>query len=186
MSVAPVIRPRRVWYGIAIGVLVLGIAAGIGAFLFALRPALGDLQRFQTGATVRLQLSAGDRRTLYVSSDSAGSGLRCAARPDGLTLSETSGLTLTQGDESWSARYQLHAEKTGSYRISCISRGGQRSLAIGSVLSGPRLVGGIITAIACPCAGLLFAGIVCLVVALRRHARRRDLRTPPPPVGYPS
>ncbi|MEV0839794.1 hypothetical protein AB0I55_09565 [Actinocatenispora sera] len=183
MTEQSTIRPRRLWYGIAIAVLVVGIAAGIGAFLFALRPALGDLQRFETGQTVRLSLSAGQRRTLYVSGDTAGGDLRCTASPAGLSLSETSGLTMSQGDESWSAAYQLRADRTGSYRLTCTSPAGRKDLAIGATLSGPRLVGGIVAAIACPCGGLLFAGIVCLVVALRRHARRRALREATPPAG---
>lgn len=183
MTEQPTIRPRRLWYGIAIVVLVLGIAAGIGAFLFALRPALGDLQRFDTGQTARLSLSAGQRRTLYVSGDTAGGDLHCTASPAGLSLSETSGLTMAQGDESWSARYQLRADKAGSYRLTCTSTDGRKDLAIGAMLSGPRLVGGIIAAIACPCGGLLFAGIVCLVVALRRHARRRALHEATPPAS---
>ncbi|BCJ36919.1 hypothetical protein Athai_44220 [Actinocatenispora thailandica] len=183
MTEQPTIRPRRLWYGIAIAVLVLGVAAGIGAFLFALRPALGDLQRFDTGQRVRLSLAAGQRRTLYVSGDTAGGDLHCTASPAGLALSETSGLTVTQGGESWSARYQLRADRAGSYRLTCTSSSGRKALAIGAMLSGPRLVGGIVAAIACPCGGLLFAGIVCLVVALRRHGRRRALRETAAPPG---
>jgi hypothetical protein len=184
MTDQPTIRPRRLWYGIAIAVLVLGIAAGTGAFLFALRPALGHLQRFETGQTVRLSLSAGQQRTLYVSGDTAGGELHCTANPAGLTLAETSGLTMSQGDESWSAAYQLRADRAGDYRLTCTSPDGRKDLAIGAMLSGPRLVGGIVAALACPCGGLLFAGIVCLVVALRRHARRRALREATPPPGF--
>jgi|GEM_PF-6901531 hypothetical protein len=176
MTVQPVVRPRRLWYGIAIVVLVLGVGAGIGGFVFALRPSMSHLQRFETGQSVRLTLPADARRTLYVSADARPDTLHCAATPDGLTLSGTSGLTMSQGDESWNAVYQLHATRAGTYRLTCTSPGGAKPLAVGAAFGAGRLFGGILTALGCPCVALVFAGIVCLVVALRRHARIRELR----------
>lgn len=173
------IRPRRVWYVVAVVVLVLGVAAGVGSFLYALSPATGPVQQFDPDHPARVTLSAGDQRTLYAQS-SAGT-VTCTASPGGLRLSDVTGsLTMSRGGEDWVGRYQMRADRAGTYTVTCT--GGQR-LAIGSYFSLTRLFVGILGTFVCPGGAFLFAAIVCLVVALRRHSRRKAQRAGVPPPG---
>lgn len=173
MTVAPAIRPRRLWYVVAVVVLLVGVGAGVGAFLFALSPATGPVQRFEPSRPVHVALSAGQQRTLYVAAGSTGT-VDCTASPDGLTLNPVSGsLTMTRDGEDWVGRYQLTADKAGTYAVTCTASEGTPHLALGSYFSVGRLVTGIVGAFVCPGGAFLFAAILCLVVALRRHARRK-------------
>lgn len=174
-------RPRRVWYVVAVVVLVFGVAAGVGSFLYALSPATGSVQRFDPAHPARVTLSAGDQRTLYA--ESGADTVTCAASPDGLRLTDVSGsLTMSRGGEDWVGRYQMRAEKSGTYTVTCTGSGSTPRLAIGSYFSLSRLFVGILGTFVCPGGAFLFAAIVCLVVALRRHSRRKARRAAGP--GY--
>lgn len=169
------IRPHRTWYVAAVVLVVLGIAAGIGLFVFALRPATGNFREFSAGHPVWLALHSGERRTIYTASSA--NQPSCSVRPSsGIELRHSSDVHLSNSTGSWYAAYDVTADRTGRYRLVCQAGGDASQLAVGPYASAGRLVLGVLGALLCPFGSVLVAAIICLVVALRRHSARRRLR----------
>jgi hypothetical protein len=171
------IRPRRTWYVTAVLLLVFGVAAGAVFFVIALRPATGTFRQFAADQPVVLHLHEGERHTIYASVD--GMWPVCTARPAaGIVLRHSSDVNVSNSSGSWYAKWDILANRTGRYRLTCQLSGTDAGtqLALGPYGSASRLILGILGGLLCPGAAFLVAAIMCLVVGLRRHSARRRLR----------
>lgn len=176
----PQIRPRRIWYAVAVGIAMLGIVVGVGAFaagIASVSESLPHLDQTSTsGASTVVQLTGGQRYAIYRPEGSAGG---CVLAPAAGVEISTSGydFTFTSKGRRWRLSYQLKVATTGSYTASC----GGTPFAIGNRPEIGKFVGGIGIGIAAllglPCVGLVVGTVIGVVVAIRRRSHRTRLET---------
>ena len=179
------LRPRARWYWLSALPLLLGIAAAtiLGVSAAKAFPDEPDNFRAPGGPTERLE--KGEKYSIFTSYDSDSSSspapdCEVVSLPGGdrVPLDTAGNTTLTFGEDEYETQYHLKAPRTGRYEVNCEPRGafGGQSLAFGERPNLARF--GILlgTAIASFVLGLLLAGIVPIVIAVRRHRHKRRLQ----------
>jgi hypothetical protein len=183
------IRPRRIWYTVAVGIAVLGIVIGVGAFAVGIASVTKSLphldQTSASGASTVLRLTGGHRYAIY---QPEGSSAGCVLAPAaGVEISTSSyDFTFTSKGRQWHLSHQLKVATTGSYTASC----GGAPFAVGNRPEVGKFVGGIGAGIAAllglPCVGLVVGTLIGVVVAIRRRSHRNRLQAAGSPYGPPA
>jgi hypothetical protein len=192
-AVAPVaplpakLRPGRVWYWVALAVLVAGVAWWVVSFV-TVTERVNSFQRVPFPGTGVVKLMRGDYVVYY-----EGRGASSGTVPEGhvymiprsksgaggdITMTPYSGsLTYQFGSHVGAAAGTVRIPVSGRYRVQSISsvpRGAH--LAIGSSVAG-WIVGAVVPTAVVPAAVLMLAGIVgAIVVAIIRHKRLERAR----------
>jgi len=192
-AVAPVapppakLRPGRVWYWVALAVLVAGVAWWVVSFVMV-TGRVNSFQRVPFPGTGVISLMRGDYVVYY-----EGRGASSGTVPEGhvhmVSLSKPAAggdITMTPYSGSLTYQFGLHLGTaagtvqipvSGRYRVLSISpapRGGH--LAIGSSIAG-WIVGAVVPTAVVPATVLMLAGIVgAVVVAIIRYRRLKRAR----------
>ncbi|MGH3715230.1 MAG: hypothetical protein ACRDT4_17460 [Micromonosporaceae bacterium] len=215
------IRPGRAGYWVAGVIAVLGVCAGIGIAAFGFSSIAGDLPKmkaeFQGETTVKLE--SGKDWAVYVDNPAlegrAGNSAAPVRAPqvectgtsaDGgnITFSDPGGaFHFASGDRNWQLLYAVSVDKTGSYTVTCASSDPDLpdpTYAVGTAVNVGGFVGKLFGSLGAlcgiPCLALLVAGVIALVVAMRRSSAKKRLQSggpgaggpgggAPPPPGYP-
>lgn len=178
------LKPSRVWYAIA------GVAAAIGAilaivFVVAFVDELDpDIDNFVSNRAAVVEVNAGDR-AIYIQTRDTNTPLRvppgelrCSVTAvDGgerVPLDRASGSTLDVNTDSYAREYSFDAPRDGRYRVICEGPEGI-NLAVGPDLSF-GLFAPLIWAIVSFLVGVLAAGAIALVTAIRRSSHKQRLQ----------
>ncbi|WP_213454492.1 hypothetical protein [Rhizomonospora bruguierae] len=179
------LRPRRLWYLVAALIAVLGATAGVALFALALSGAIRDVklpdQVFRPGEPVTTQVSAATDKIIWIDARTPSARAACdvSALDGGEARLENVGMDMSYsaGEANWRGLYRLNALRDGRYQVIC--QGDTARLALGDP---PRIGGlagklgfGLGALFGLPCLGLVAGGVLGLVVAMRRRARRREL-----------
>ena len=179
------IRPRRIWYAIAVGIAVIGVVLGVAAFAAGIVSVTRSLphldQTSTTGASATVQLTSARRYAFYLPE---GASASCVLAPNsGVQESAPSyEFTFSAKGRQWRLAYHLTVTTSGSYTASC----GGAPFAIGNRPEVGKFVSGIGLGIAAllglPCFGLVVGTLIGVIVAIRRRNHRTRLQ--PAPYGY--
>jgi hypothetical protein len=187
------VRPGRGWYAVAVVVAVLGIGVGVGGFGLGIASFVRGLPKmtteFDTGSSVTVHLTAGQKRAIYAD---VNSGPRRPVYPDCTGTARGDGsidvrrisntLDFPSGRHQWMSVYTVDVTRDGDYDLSCqpTASDGPTHYAIGDVPKTGALAGGILGGIAAligvPCLTLTIGGVIALVVALRRSSAKKRLQ----------
>ncbi|TQS40997.1 hypothetical protein [Cryptosporangium phraense] len=167
------LRPRRVWYVVAVLIAVLFTAVGVGAFALGVVSAVKSIPDFtRTAQSGEIDLQPG----VYGIFVPEGSSTSCSYG-DGITATTPGGtFTFTRDGSSWTWASTITVEKAGTYSIKCdagrYALGGKPELGMfaGSVAGGIAALAGL------PCLGITIGGIIALVVGLRRSSHKKRLQ----------
>jgi hypothetical protein len=186
--------PGRGWYAVAGTVTALGLVVAVIVLLVGFRSWLDGLPKlgepFRGGETVRVDVRAGETVVLYASPDTAPARYLCEGEVAGSPIRVTESRTFTffRGLETWAARYELVADKTGTGQLTCVASagGGAEKLAVGEKPDNGRLLRILGTTIAIAAGIALLAlgvggGIVLAVWRRRRAHRAPAVRAPAAP-----
>jgi hypothetical protein len=191
-AVAPVapltakLRPGRIWYWVALAVLVAGVAWWVVSFV-TVTGRVNSFQRVPFPGTGVISLMRGDYVVYY-----EGRGASSGTVPEGhihmVSLSESAaGGDITMTPYSGSLTYQfgshvgaaadtMQIPVSGRYRVQSTSLSARGHLAIGSSVAG-WIVGAVVPTAVVPAAVLMLAGIVgAIMVAIIRHKRLERAR----------
>lgn len=182
------LRPRRLWYLVAVGVFCVCVA--IGGVLFAVQ--IGDvadgvnLQKLRD--FTRVTLTAEKPQAIYATGrvDNR-STPRCVQRGPGRLKVSSVRTTehYTVGGTKWTVVGILEATESGTYRVRC-QAAGATGMAIGNRIGGVLAggLGAVATFAGSIFFGVLTGGITALVTLLRRNGhKRRLLRSAAGPSG---
>lgn len=188
------LRPARKWYIVAGVIAVLGVMAGAGLGIAGVTSVVRELPdivaEFDTGEPASVNLTAGRQWAIYAAVGDTGqtigshhatctvagsAGGKIAVRPVPYEF------TFSRAGRSWVAVGEFAVPVDGRYEVSCTSQRGEAAhYAVGE---GPELrgfvtgiVGSVAALIGLPCLGLLVAGVIGLVVAVRRSSHRTRLQ----------
>ncbi|MGH3735097.1 MAG: hypothetical protein ACRDT6_05685 [Micromonosporaceae bacterium] len=215
------LRPGRGGYWIAAAIAVLGMILGCaGAVLggFSLAGEVPKMtQEFRVGESATVKLEAGKEWAVYVDNPalrgsnrtgtSALPEVECSGTASGgggeITLTEPSG-NFTFGDNRryWQLVYEVKVDKTGSYHIECGTSDSMLrdpTFGVGPALDPGGIVakvfGSLGALLGIPCLGFIVAGVLAMVVGLRRSSHKKRLQAEraagggypggPPAGGYP-
>ena len=188
-----VLRPRRFWYVVAGLLLLLGAVGAVLLFVVTLDSASGPLERFTAPGTVRVDIGAGEDRSIYVESPegagSLGQGVTDGSDLDCTVTGERSGerpeldsplgtFTITRGETEYEAVLQFAVERGGTYEVGCRVRGvpGRAvPLAVGPRVAVLGFVGRVFGIFASLFGGALLATLIAVLTAVLRHRHRRRL-----------
>lgn len=182
------IRPRRLWYGVGAGIVVLGMMAGAAAFavglfrLVALPEFAAEFSDGRTAAfTVDAVAQAGSDWQVYSTPPQASDSVACEVSgpdPDARVEPPSHSHTVSGGGAEWGLMGTVALTETGEYEITC-SGAGQARYGVGlgrdaqGFLTGTGWTLGWTMA---PMAlGALLGGIVLFVTGLRRRRHRQRL-----------
>ena len=187
------LRPRRIWFIIAVLVALGGVLAAAGIMLFVLRSG-GDLgQRLTPGQPVTVHLSPSDEKMVWVKQ--TGQSLphvKCDASPaDGQEIREFSEVQLLSenvelkvDNERWRGLLALYAGQAGRYKVKCMTPGvgSTPTLSIGDP---PRFYNardtalGSLAAFGLASISVIIGAVLAAVVAVQRRLHRARLRQQP-------
>jgi hypothetical protein len=182
------LRPGRVWYWMALGVFLAGVAWVVVGFV-VLVGRVDSFQRVPIPGTGVISLERGGY-VIYYEGPGASSGAYPAfhfnarpvpgsgARPHSVTVTLYSGsLTYHFGSHEGIALFSLQAARPGRF----LYRGTSSPAVPGSHLAFGSSIAGWIAVIAVPAVVLVLAGIAgAIVVAIIRHIRAKRARVPQP------
>jgi hypothetical protein len=191
------VRPGRVWYAVAMLLVVLGVAASPIAVQLAVRsldllPLPAIVAEFGPGSPATVELSGSQRWAIYVeNADPTGKAGKIPTECAGGTLHgqrlrlipSLPELVFEGGNRRWYALYEFEVPGTGRYQVSCRLTDAATATARYAVAAAPdpgdtraRLATGVALTLfiyGAPVVGVLAGATVALVVALRRNASRR-------------
>jgi hypothetical protein len=191
------LRPGRGWYWVAaiialLGILIAPVLLVVGVSVFG--ATVDDLptidRQFSSGSQTTVSLRAAETAAIYaVTPDdgSAPSATCTGTAPAGATIDLNPisyEATFSVGGTSWTELYTVDVSQDGDYQITCTSPGNSfvqygvgEEIEVGGLVAG--ILGGtgaLLGVILAPCTGLLIAGIICLITALRRSSYRNRLQ----------
>jgi hypothetical protein len=185
------LRPTRWWYAAAALIAVIGITVGVLLFVDTFGTIAEDFDEFAAPGTTTVNLSAGDKRGIYV--QTAGSSLGPVDRDDVDAACQVAGpggapvdvedpsgdFTITQSNDEYEELFFFEAPDDGRYAVTCrASRTtgvGPVPLAVGPHLGVIGLVWRILGGIAAILGGIFIGiGIVVLVAVLRHRNKKRS------------
>lgn len=175
------LRPRRRWFVVAVAIALVGIAAGVGIFVYVILGAR-PTRTFGPGEKVTVHLSPNPRPGFYVN-DAGTSADRCEARSTSGQVVPTSpisgSMTVSYGSTRWHVLSRMSVPKAGDYQVTCEPGGDSAATryAVGTPPSMGGLVGAILAFILIPGASVLAAIIITIVTIVRRSNHRRRLLT---------
>jgi hypothetical protein len=183
------IRPGKKWFVVAGAIAVIGIVAGVAAFVFGLVTVTRSVGNFEAsslnGQSVSRHLEPGTYAFFVDENDSRAADCaltepnRVHTRPPNYTL------TFTRNGRSWSYRGDVTVNDAGDYAMSCNGP----AFAVGKAPNGAKFAGGLAGALGglfgLPCLGIMIGAIIALVVGLRRGASRKALLAAQRGYGYP-
>lgn len=197
------VRPARWWYLVAGVLAAVGVVGGLVGFVWGARTAESSVpaieQPFHAGQPTTVELS-GRPQIIWVDEYTITTAdIDCAASGvDGgsVRVGPVSMMMSAQIDgHAWKPEKDLSASPAGRYTITCTSRDGRTDavFAIGDRPDEGRFAGGVIGGLASVfgfgCPAVVIAGVIVLVVGVRRYSHRTRLvraRTVPPwPYGPP-
>jgi hypothetical protein len=180
------LRPVRKWYLLGVAIIVLGLTAGLGAFIFSVTAFPTLHHEFASGESTSLHIANREELTIYTTEDftpsnSSHTTLTCQAKSGNshgkVTLHRYTYVEKWAHESpEWQALYKLSVSQPGTYRISCTSDTPGIRFALGKHINGWRIFGGIIGTFAFPGLGILLGGSVILVVAFKRYHHKSRLR----------
>lgn len=187
------LKPGRIWYWIAGVVIVVGVAAGVAVFVFGVTRVAESVpemeQTFAAGEDTEMELSGG-HWAIYVDhpGESAPTVECVASSPDDEVLvSPSDAFTTSDGRHTWHMVYELTVTESGPVEVNCDTDAKVGDFAIGEAVDVSGFVGGILGSITgligIPTLGIVVGGTIILVVALRRSAHRKRLRSRPSSPG---
>ncbi len=177
-------RPKKRWYGVGIGLLVIGLVLGGGLFAGALFSVVGKRpgaeHTFASGGSTTVHIDGGATKVIYIeNADEAGRHhVHCdvdSASAQRARLQRFSGMRL----DHWEAFFTIDAIDSGDYTVTCMGAGSD-TFGVGDKPNMGAFAGGILGAFAG--AGMVVAGVVTIVVTA--VLRRRRSATPQGPQGF--
>jgi hypothetical protein len=175
------LRPRRIWYLVAAGlaaltliavaILVWRAAAAVPATPVVLEPGSSQVRVEREGLTVYSSELQANVRCRASTADGADVPLR---DPSG-----TEELSAGDGRTWYVALRSVKPVPAGVYTVSCEPLPAGVELAAGPRASALTFIALVLGAVLTGFLGLLTAGVVALVVLLRRRGHRRRLRSEP-------
>lgn len=170
------IRPRRRWYGVAIGIAVLFTLIGIGGFVAGIVTATNSVPAFDGTYTGKqessVQLEAGRTYAVYVPETAA---TDCDVDERVTSTSPGTTFSFTRNREQWVHVTNLSVDTTGAYPINCSAP----TYAVGPAPELDKFAsgigGGIAALMGLPCLGLTIGGVIALVTGLRRSSHKKRL-----------
>ncbi|MGW8379451.1 serine/arginine repetitive matrix protein 2 [Streptomyces sp. ODS28] len=189
MIPADQVRPRRLWYGVAaaLGVVLAGVAVAL--LVVTVKGATGVIDPdsgFRAGSSRTLQVTAGEKKAVYVEQTGAGK-VDCRARgtSSGKVTRPDSTFHVTLGSRTWERVFELHPARSGSLTLTCTAER-EAEFAVGEPPEVGSMVGGIFGTVGFGLAALMAPAAICIVTAVRRNTNRRNLAAtwhgPPPHV----
>lgn len=195
------LRPGRAGYWIAAAIAVLGVLVGCGLGALGFFSLAGDVptmeREFAAGAATTVELESGKEWAIYVDNP----GLRGRGQTGSAALPEvectgtaTDGGTITltrpQGNVSfgdseryWQLAYQVSVDKTGSYQMQCSSPDpglSDPTFGVGPNVNAAGVVGKVFGSLGAlfgiPCLAFVVAGVIALVVGMRRSSYKKRLQ----------
>lgn len=181
------LKPRRMWYALAVVFPVAGAVLGAAAFWLTITKLPEVDHEFANGDSVTVALTTDDRATLYVDDAVYDDDQRVndfpqcqATGPGEVDLDQyDASVTLGTGDVTWRAIYDLTVTERGEYTITCSladAAGAGDVFAVGTKFNIPWLVAGIVGVFVLPLAGLFVGTVIALVVWARRSKQANRLR----------
>jgi hypothetical protein len=181
------LKPSGWWYGVAAGIAVVSIAIAIAVLVSTISGLVDRVDDFQRvtlpgSETVTLEETGGYSVYHEYSGAADSSGFASfvsvdITRPDGSTVvldRYDANVTYSWGDHEGIAVYSFTADQPGDYTVS--AEGERGVVAIGRGI-GSGLFGGILGALAIGAGGSLLAGIIAIVVGVKRGRDRRSRMT---------
>jgi len=177
------LRPRRRWYGIAVGIAVLFTAIGIGGFVVGIVSATGSIPDFDStypgNQDSQVTLESGRSYGIYVPENSPQT---CNVDDRVTTASPNATFTFTRDGQQWVHLSNLTVDAAGTYTVNCDAP----TYAVGPAPELGQFAGGIGGGLAAlmglPCLGITIGGIIALVTGLRRSSHKKRLQATP--YGY--
>lgn len=187
------LRPKRLWYGVGAGVIVLGVVVGVVAFLLMMIRTLGlpdFAAEVQGSGQAVFTVGAEDPRfELYTSPADADASACSLLPPDGGELGfgpPGNSHDINVNGESWSLVGALTPGQAGEYTLVC-EGDAQTVYAVAEGNSGAELFGGIASAlttfVGVPFAGVVVGLSILIVTGVRRQ--RHKTRLLAARAGYP-
>jgi hypothetical protein len=181
------IRPHRAWFVVAALICVGALAAPVLLVKFTPGGTVG--QRFATGQPITVQLSPSQPTMVWAP---AGESIRltCATQPLGFTQRDSQTIRMTADDttverEAYGQRWRgvliVVASPAGNYELTCTSNEPGSATTTLAVGDPPRFLDlrsratGAAILLGAVCVGLISAGAIFVVVAMRRASYRRRL-----------
>jgi len=173
------IRPGRLWYGFAAGVVVLPFVFAVVALLLAglagerIDPKFDNVL-LGNGKQLDVPLAADRTYALYVVE---GTSARCVFGPGVTTKPPASDYVFSRDDGSWKQAFELTVAEDGLYQVTCDAQ----SFAIGQTPDDawlPDSVTALVLAVTfLPCLGIPTGIAIAVVVAVRRSRHKQALTT---------
>lgn len=172
------LRPGRHWYATAAAItvvlIVLGTVIGVYRFKDAINAVDTD-NRFANGDTVTLRLDPEHEKAIWIKERGPSPDQACDITGPGDPGLTSPGIDvfLTR-NEAWNPLYTIHVQRTGDYKVTCISRGPSR-YAIGDPGGLVTFGGWLVLAVLLPVLGIGIGTAIVLVTAFRRRGHRKRL-----------
>jgi hypothetical protein len=187
------LRPRRVWYVVAIVIAVLGVVAGVVGFAY------GVTSFFRALPTMSTEFDAGSPATVHLASDRRQaiyfdlSGPRrnqldteCTgtARDDGSIDVRPIWNTLdfARSGHSWTSAYTVQVTRAGEYELTCrpTASDGPTHYGVGDAPNNRAMavagLGGMAALVGAPGLAVTIGGVIALTVARRRSSHKKRVQ----------
>ncbi|WP_246267175.1 hypothetical protein [Nonomuraea typhae] len=168
------------WVGVAWGVAVLFVIAGIVVFVTGLAGGVTSAApsgSFAPGQQSTVTIDPGDRPALYLTRGTQVSW-ECQINGNAKLINVPANQTVTVNDTSWELIALINAPAAGDYQVTCtIDPSAPTRFGVGSDLSTAAggIVGGVAALFLLPALGVLIAIVWTVVVVVRRGSHRKRL-----------
>lgn len=172
------VRPRRIWFVVAVVLALLLAGAGTAVIVGAVK-GMTDLidtdRSFSSGDPQSFSFTEGETKAIYISQSGEGRvDCRIPSMPSGAITRPDSTFHLTLGSRTWDRVFEVEPSNSGYYTLTCVSER-QTEFAVGDEPRVGGTVGGVFTAIGLFFTAVVAAAAIIIVTAVRRSRHRRQL-----------
>jgi hypothetical protein len=172
------------WIVLAWLLFAVSVVVGVVVFVTGVTSAASGVApspTFESGGAVSVQLEAGDKPAIWVSTNGQ-TNVKCQARSEngaGVQLSRAAGQqTLTIDGRKWELVFNIGVPAAGTYQVSCTAddpSGVRFGVGKDLLSSAGSIVSGVVVLVVVPLVGFLIALIVTIVVLVRRSRARKRM-----------